>query len=233
MKVAKILVVDDEPQMRRVLRASLGVDGFEVVEAGSSQEALRKLDAGFCDFVLLDLNLPGLDGIATCRAIRTGSQVPIIVISIRASERDKVAALEAGADDYITKPFGKQELLARIQAVARRKPVVKERSALLVLDGTIVDFETRQVTGRDRNEHLTPKELELLQYMVSHAGQVIPHRRLLQAVWGTDYGNEVQYLRVFVNQLRRKIELDAHNPKYLLTEPWAGYRFAPPASDTR
>ncbi len=233
MSIARILVVDDEPQMRRVLRVSLDPHGYESIEAGSGEEALRKLDAHVCDFVLLDLNLPGLGGMDTCRAIRANSEVPIIVVSIRTSEQDKVAALQAGADDYITKPFGVQELLARIQAVARRKPVPDRRPSVLVMDGVTIDFETHQVTGRDRNEHLTPKELELLQYLTSHAGQVVPHRRLLQAVWGADHGHEVEYLRVFVNQLRKKIEVDVHHPKYLLTEPWVGYRFAPPPKNTR
>jgi two-component system KDP operon response regulator KdpE len=233
MSLQKILVVDDQAQMRRVLRATLGAHGYEVVEASSGEEALRKLDVELCDLILLDLLMAGLGGLATCRAIRTGSQVPIIVVSIRASEQDKVIALEAGADDYITKPYGMQELLARVRAVARRKPVINERSKVLVLDGMTIDFEIHQVTGRGRTEHLTPKELDLLQYLVSHAGQVIPHRRLLQAVWGPDHCHEVEYLRVFVNQLRKKIEADSHNPMYLLTEPWVGYRFALPATGKR
>jgi two-component system KDP operon response regulator KdpE len=233
MSFQRILVVDDQPQMRRALRASLNARGYDVVEADSGEEALRKLDAELCDFVLLDLNLPGLGGMATCRAIRAGSEVPIIVVSIRASEQDKVAALEAGADDYITKPYGVPELLARVKAVTRRKPAIEKPSSVLVLDGVTIDFETHQVTGRGRNEHLTPKEFELLRYLVSHIGEVIPHRRLLQAVWGPNYGQEVEYLRVIVNQLRRKIELNAHAPKYLLTEPWVGYRFVAPRNDRR
>jgi two-component system, OmpR family, KDP operon response regulator KdpE len=233
MNVAKILVVDDEPQMRRALRASLNAHGHEVVEAASGEEALRKLDAEPCDFVLLDLNMPGIGGMAACRTIRTGSEVPIIVVSIRDSEQDKVAALQAGADDYVTKPFGVPELLARVEAVARRKPVIRKRTKVLVLGSVKIDFETYKVTSPDREEHLTPKEFELLRYMVSHAGEVISHRRLLQAVWGPDYGDDVQYLRVFVNQLRRKIEVDPHDPKYLLTEPWVGYRFVPPPHGRR
>ena len=228
MNVAKILVVDDEPQMRRALRVSLNAHGHEVVEAVSGEEALRKLDAEPCDFVLLDLNMPGVGGMAACRTIRAGSEVPIIVVSIRGSEQDKVAALKAGADDYVTKPFGVPELLARVEAVARRKPVIRKRVKALVLGSVKIDFETYKVMAPDREERLTPKEFELLRYMVSHAGEVISHRRMLQAVWGPDYGDDVQYLRVFVNQLRRKIERDPHKPKYLLTEPWVGYRFVLP-----
>lgn len=233
MTVHRILLVDDEPQMRRVMRSSLVARGYEVVEAKSGEEALQKLGGESCDFVLLDLNLPGLDGIRTCRAIRASFEIPIIVVSIRHSERDKVSALDAGADDYVSKPFGIQELLARIHAVTRRLPKGDGQSHTLVLDGILIDFETHRVTGPDREERLTPKEFELLRYLVSHAGQVLPHRRLLQAIWGPDHGNEVEYLRVFVNQLRNKIERDAHNPKYLLTEPWVGYRFAPPPEVSR
>jgi two-component system KDP operon response regulator KdpE len=228
MSTVKILVVDDEPQMRRALRASLNAHGYEVVEAQSGEEAVWKLDAEVCDFVLLDMNLPGRDGLATCRTIRASSEVPIIIVSIRSSERDKVAVLKAGADDYVTKPFSVPELLARLEAVKRRKPVTNRPPDVLVLDGVKIDFETHQVTSPAGEEHLTPKELELLQFMVWHAGQVIPHRRLLRALWGPDYGGEVEYLRVLVNQLRKKIERDPHHPKYLLTEPWVGYRFAPP-----
>jgi len=227
MSMEKILVVDDEPQMRRVMRTALTAQGYEAVDARSGEEALLKLEAERFDFIFLDLNLPGLGGISTCRAIRAGSEVPIIVISVRMSEKDKIMALDAGADDYVTKPFGIQELLARLRAVQRRKGK-PERPSRLLLDGVTIDFETHRVTGPDRDEHLTPKEFEILHYLVSHAGEVIPHRRLLQAVWGPDYGDEVEYLRVFINQLRRKIEADTQNPKYLLTEPWAGYRFVLP-----
>ncbi|MGA7424334.1 MAG: response regulator transcription factor, partial [Candidatus Sulfotelmatobacter sp.] len=184
MTVGKILVVDDEPQMRRALRVSLNAHDYEVVEAGSCDEALRKLDAEPCDFVLLDMNMPGKDGMATCRAIRNSTDVPIVVVSIRNSERDKVAALKAGADDYVCKPFSLPELLARIEAVTRRKPVTNKPANVLVLDGAKIDFEKHRVTTPHGDEHLTPKECELLRYMVSHPGQVLPHLRLLQAVWG-------------------------------------------------
>ena len=227
MSMEKILVVDDEPQMRRVMRTALTAHGYEAVDARSGEEALLKLETERFDFIFLDLNLPGLGGISTCRAIRAGSQVPIIVISVRMSEKDKIMALDAGADDYVTKPFAIQELLARLRAVQRRKGK-PERPSRLLLDRVTIDFETHRVTGPGRDEHLTPKEFEILYYLASHAGEVIPHRRLLQAVWGPDYGDEVEYLRVFINQLRRKIEADTQNPKYLLTEPWAGYRFVLP-----
>jgi two-component system KDP operon response regulator KdpE len=227
MNMEKILVVDDEPQMRRVMRTALTAQGYEAVDARSGEEALLKLEAERFDFIFLDLNLPGLGGISTCRAIRAGSEIPIIVISVRMSEKDKIMALDAGADDYVTKPFGIQELLARFRAVQRRKGK-PERPSRLLLGGVTIDFETHRVTGPGRDEHLTPKEFEILHYLASHAGEVIPHRRLLQAVWGPDYGDEVEYLRVFINQLRRKIEADTQNPKYLLTEPWAGYRFVVP-----
>ncbi|HUA14580.1 MAG TPA: response regulator transcription factor [Verrucomicrobiae bacterium] len=229
MASRKILVIDDDPQMRRVMRATLVSHGYEVVESPSGEQALQTLRAQPCDFVLLDINLPGLDGIRTCRAIRTTYEIPIIVISVRGSEKDKVTALEAGADDYVTKPFGLPELLARIQAVTRRGPKIDGQPRVLVLDKVAVDFETHRVSAPDREaERLTPKEFDLLRFLVSHAGKVISHRRLLQAVWGPDYGDEVEYLRVVINQLRNKIEEDAHNPKYLLTEPWVGYRFVAP-----
>lgn len=228
MQTHTILLVDDEPQMRRVLRSGLVASGFEVIEARSGEEALNKLGPGDCDFVLLDLNLPGLDGIKTCRAIRAISDTPIIVVSVRGAERDKISALESGADDYVTKPFGIQELIARIHAVTRRTPKGEEQSHILVLGKVVIDFETHRVTSPKGEERLTPKEFELLRFMVSHPGQVLRHRRLLQAVWGPDYGNEVEYLRVFINQLRHKIEEEAHNPKFLLTEPWVGYRLALP-----
>jgi two-component system KDP operon response regulator KdpE len=217
MIAQRILIVDDEPQMRRSLRVSLTARGHEVAEAASGEEALRKMDAEHCDCVLLDLNMPGMDGITTCRAIRAVSEVPVIVVSIRDSEQDKVTALKLGADDYITKPFHLQELLARIEAVGRRKPATSKRPNQLILDGVKIDFETHKITAAGREEHLTPKEFELLRYMLLHSGQVISHSRLLQAIWGPDYSNEIEYLRVTMNQLRKKIEREPHNPKYLLT----------------
>ncbi len=229
MNAGKILVVDDEPQIRRVMRTTLSKHGYEVVDARSGKEALARLREELPDLVLLDLNLPGIGGLEACRTIRAGSEIPIIVLSVRSSEKDKVLALDAGADDYVTKPFSVEELLARIRAALRRVPASPEAGPRhLVLDDLKVDFEARKVTVRETEVHLTPKEFELFRYLVAHAGQPVPHRKLLQAVWGPDYGHEVEYLRVFVNQLRKKIEPDISNPKYILTEPWIGYRFEAP-----
>jgi len=230
MAKCRILLADADFQMRELMRAVFSAQGYEVLEAGAGDEVLQKLSSHSCDCVLLDHNIPGLDGIAACRAIRAIADVPIIVVSSRSSEPDKVSALDAGADDYVVKPFGVEELSARVHAAMRRAPKSHSTPQVLILDGVSINFITHRVSAPDRDEHLTPKEFDLLQFMVSHPGQVLPHRRMLQAVWGPDYGDEVEYLRVFVNQLRNKIERDAHSPKYLLTEPWIGYRFAPPPS---
>jgi two-component system KDP operon response regulator KdpE len=229
LSVGKILVVDDEPQIRRVMRTTLSKHGYEVIDARSGKEALARLREELPDLVLLDLNLPGIGGLDACRIIRAGSEIPIIILSVRNNEKDKVMALDAGADDYVTKPFSMEELLARIRAALRRMPTSPDAGPrVLVLDDLKVDFEARKVMVRDTEVHLTPKEFDLFRYLVAHAGQPVPHRRLLQAVWGPDYGHEVEYLRVFINQLRKKIEQDVSNPKYILTEPWIGYRFAVP-----
>lgn len=230
MSAAKILVVDDEPQIRRTLRAALVPHGYEVADARSGEEALEQLRQDKPDLVLLDMNLPGLSGLATCREIREHSDVAIIVLTVRDSERDKVQALDAGADDYITKPFGMPELLARIRAALRRLPLSSEAALpALELDGLTIDFAARRVTAGGKAARLTPKEFDLLRYLAGNANQAISHRRLLQAVWGPDYGNEVEYLRVFVNQIRKKIERNPAKPRYLLTEPWVGYRFVIPS----
>jgi two-component system KDP operon response regulator KdpE len=175
------------------------------------------------------MNMPGMGGIETCRAIRGGSEVAIIMLTVRDSEQDKVAALDAGADDYITKPFSTPELLARIRAALRRMPSSPEGGAQSVNLGEIeINMATRRVIANGRETRLTPKEFGLLQYMLANPNVPIPHGRLLQAVWGPDYGDQVEYLRVFMNQLRKKIEPNPAEPKYLLTEPWVGYRFALP-----
>jgi len=173
--------------------------------------------------------MPGIGGLDTCRAIRSQSEIAIIMLTVRDSDQDKVDALDAGADDYITKPYNPPELLARIRAALRRTPWTHGPTGKLKLERVEVDFDTREVTAKGRRLRLTPKEFELLRYFVSHANKVLSHRELLQAVWGPDYGDQVDYLRVFVNQLRKKIEANPSTPTHLLTEPWVGYRFHLPA----
>ena len=225
MSAGKILVVDDDPQIRRVMRATLVGHKYEVTEARNGEEALTKITAEMPDLVLLDMNMPGIGGLETCQVLRGGSDVPIVILSVRNSEKDKVAALDAGADDYITKPFGMQELLARIRAALRRTSPESGPQAFHSEDLEI-DFQTRRVHAHGKDVRLTPKEFELLRYLVAHAGKPVTHRELLQAVWGPDYGDQPEYLRVFVNQLRKKIEANPAKPKYIVTEPWVGYRFA-------
>ncbi|HXE64918.1 MAG TPA: response regulator transcription factor [Bryobacteraceae bacterium] len=229
MNISTILVVDDEPQLRRSMKATLTDLGYLVLEARSGEEALNLLRRQPADLILLDLNMPGIGGLETCRAIRETSEVPIVVLSVRDTERDKVHALDAGADDYVTKPFGIQELLARIRAALRRNPaaVSGERQNVISQDLTI-DFGARRAIVRGKSVRLTPKEFDLLRLLMDHPNRPVPHRKLLQMVWGPDYGDEVEYLRVLVNQLRKKIEPVPTSPRYLLTEPWVGYRFALP-----
>jgi two-component system KDP operon response regulator KdpE len=227
MNPATVLVVDDEPQIRRVMRTTLSSHGYAITEARSGDEALNKLREEHVDLVLLDINMPGLSGPDTCREVRRTSEVPIIMLTVRGSERDKVNALDAGADDYVVKPFGMEELLARIRASLRRSGPLETTVSFASKDLT-VDFERRAVTVRGKPVRLTPKEFDLLRHLVTHAGKPLPHRRLLQAVWGPDYGEEIEYLRVFINQLRKKIEVNPAEPRYILTEPWVGYRFQPP-----
>jgi len=229
MTQPRILVVDDEPQIRRTLRATLTPQGYEVRDVASGEDALLTLGDCKPDLVLLDLNMPGMGGLATCRAIREVSDVAIIVLTVRDAEKDKVLVLDAGADDYVTKPFSTPELLARIRAALRRLP--DEAPGKLNLAGVTVDFAARRVKNHGREFRLTPKEHDLLRYLAANANQVIPHRKLLQTVWGPEYGDEVEYLRVFVNQLRKKIEEDPAHPRHLLTEPWVGYRFVVPPGD--
>src|SRR5271166_248639 len=200
MNTATILVVDDEPQLRRAMKATLTDLGYSVLEAKTGEEALEALRRDSADLILLDLNMPGIGGLETCRAIRENSDLPIIVLSVRNTERDKVQALDAGADDYVTKPFGIQELLARIRAAIRRSPS-QEPGTKFVSSELEIDFDTRRVTLNGNAIRLTPKEFDLLKFLVEHPNKPIPHRKLLQTVWGPDYGDEVEYLRVFINQL--------------------------------
>ena len=227
MNSAKILIVDDAQQVRRVLRTALSTEGYTIFEAGTGEQALDLFRTSPPDAILLDVNMPGMNGLETCREIRRHSDVPILMLTVRNAERDKVLALDAGADDYVVKPFGMQELLARLRAALRRRGALSKLTNFESKPLT-VDFETRQVTAHGKEVHLTPKEFELLKQLITSAGKPLTHRRLLQAVWGPDYGDEPEYLRVMVNQLRKKIELDPSKPKLLLTEPWVGYRFQPP-----
>jgi two-component system KDP operon response regulator KdpE len=229
MGFARILVVDDDPQIRRVLRTALVAQDYEAIDARNGEEAIERLREDKPDLVILDVNMPRMNGLETCKAMRTTSDVPIIMLTVRDAESDKIAALDAGADDYVTKPFSSPELLARIRAALRRSPQFSDELQVVRFDDVEINFNLRRVTVGRREARLTPKEFELLQYMVAHPNVPIPHTKLLQSVWGADYGNEVEYLRVFVNQLRKKIEKNPSNPKYLLTEPWVGYRFHFPA----
>ena len=228
MNSATVLIVDDEPQIRRVLRTTLTSHGYAVIEARSGDEALDQIRTEHVDMILLDVNMPGRSGLETCREIRGTSEIPIIMLTVRNTERDKVQALDAGADDYVVKPFGSEELMARIRAGLRRSAVAETVPAFVSRDLTI-NFDKRLVTVKEQPVRLTPKEFELLRYLVANQGRSLGHRRLLQAVWGPDYGDETEYLRVFINQLRKKIEPDPRNPLYIHTEPWVGYRFEPPA----
>jgi two-component system KDP operon response regulator KdpE len=226
LSLGKILVVDDDPQIRRVMKATLVGHRYEVVEARTGEDALEALPREMPNLVLLDMNMPGLGGLETCRTIRAGSDVPVIILTVRNTEKDKVAALDAGADDYVTKPFGIQELLARIRAALRRSPYSPEGGPRVFSAPDLeIDFEARRVRAHGVETRLTPKEFELLRYLVAHAGRPVTHRELLQAVWGPDYGDEPEYLRVFINQVRKKIEANPSKPKYIVTEPWVGYRF--------
>lgn len=222
-----ILVVDDEPQILRVMRASLPPRGYEVRTAPGGEEALDEISKQMPDLIVLDLMMPGTSGIDVCRRVREFSSVPIIVLSAKGAEGDKVAALDAGADDYITKPFGMEELLARLRAVLRRLPASESESSVLKVGDLTIEMDERRVTVGDSEVKLTPKEFDVLRYLVKNAGKVVTHRALLQAVWGSESTEQTEYLRVFINQLRRKIEPDSHHPKYIVTEPWVGYRFMP------
>jgi two-component system, OmpR family, KDP operon response regulator KdpE len=226
VNAASILVVDDEPQIRRVLRSTLSTHGYVIIEAKTGEEALDSMRKERPDLILLDMNMPGMGGIEACRQIRRTSDAPIIMLTVRNAERDKVAALDAGADDYVVKPFGIEELLARIRAALRRFSPGDTLPSFVSKDLTI-DFETRQMTVRDRIVHLTPKEYDVLKHLVANQGKPLTHRRILQSVWGPDYGEETENLRVVINQLRKKIEIDPARPKYIVTEPWVGYRFQP------
>jgi two-component system KDP operon response regulator KdpE len=223
MSAEPILIVDDNPQIRRALRTILISQGFVVMDARTGEEALDLIRKERVELILLDVNLPGISGIETCREIRRAGNIPVIMLTVRNSERDKVQAFDAGADDYIVKPFGAEELTARVRATLRRSGA--EDSASFVSPDLQIDFERRTVSAKNGTVRLTPKEFELLRQLVTNEGKTLTHRWLLQTVWGPDYGEEVESLRVLVNQLRKKIESNPRKPRYLLTEPWVGYRF--------
>jgi two-component system KDP operon response regulator KdpE len=232
MSATRILIVDDEPQIRRVLRTTLASQNYTVAEAKSGDEALEQFREERPDLILLDVNLPDRSGLEVCQEIRRTSDAPIIMLTVRNTERDKVQALDAGADDYVVKPFGSEELMARIRAALRRAVPAEAMPPFLSADLQI-DFEKRVVVANGQPVRLTPKEFELLRQLVANQGKVLGHRRLLQSVWGPDYGDETEYLRVFINQLRKKIEPDPRHPSYIHTEPWVGYRFEPPQERSR
>ena len=228
MGEARILVVDDDRQIQRVMRTSLEAQRYEADQAGSGEEAIERFHSGRYDLILLDINLPGVTGLEACRKIRLSSDVPIIIMTVRDTEKDKVEALDAGADDYVAKPFGMPELLARIRATLRRNPRAEPGATRLKLGDVEIDFEARRVVTPTGQLRLTSKEYDLLSYFASHPNRPLTHRELLNAVWGPDYGEEHEYLRVFVNRLRKKIESCPKSPKYLLKEPWVGYRLELP-----
>jgi two-component system KDP operon response regulator KdpE len=221
----RILVVDDEPQITRVLRTALSVQRYDVRVANDGETALEIMKDWPPDLVVTDVSMPNMDGLAFCREVRVRSQVPIIVLSVREDDRTKVKALDLGADDYVTKPFSMNELLARIRANLRRAPVTEQLTKLEIGDFSI-DLPGHAVTVRGEELHLTPKEFEVLAFLARHPGKVVQHRALLSAVWGADHSEQSEYLRVFIGQLRKKLEHDGDR-RYIVTERWIGYRFLP------
>jgi two-component system KDP operon response regulator KdpE len=226
----KVLIVDDDASIRRALHTTLSALGFEIEEASSGEQAVSFVRTERYDAVLLDVNMPGMGGIAACRNLRQLAEgLPILMLTVRDSADDKIDALDAGADDYITKPFHVGELTARVRSAVRRSQVAQGESETVNTIGEIVlDRERRLVRKSGVIVHLTPKEFDLLYCLMSHAGKPLTHARLLTSVWGTEYGNEVEYLRTFVRQLRQKLEDDPSSPEYILTDPYIGYRFKQP-----
>jgi len=224
MSAGRIMIVDDQPKIRRFMRTTLVAEGYEVSEAKNGEAALESIRELRPDLVVLDMNMPGMGGLAACRAIRRDSDIAVIMLTVRNSEEDKVAALDAGADDFVTKPFSTPELMARIRAALRRVPGAQSSPRKIRLGEILIDFDERTVSREGEAKHLTPKELDLLRYLAQHANQVVSHRELLQAVWGPDYGDQVDYLRVFVKNLRKKMEANPERPQHITTEPWVGYR---------
>src|SRR6202789_3448250 len=222
-----ILVVDDESQITRVLRTSLSSHGYDIRVANDGETALEIMKDWAPDLVITDLSMPNMDGLELCRRLRAKTQIPIIVLSVRGEERTKVKALDAGADDYVTKPFGMEELLARVRANLRRSRAEEAEMAPMIAGDFKIDPGARSVLVKDRAVHLTPKEFDLLAYLARPPRKVVPHRALLGAVWGGESTEQVEYLRVFVAQLRKKLEPSPNSPRYIVTDPWVGYRFEP------
>jgi two-component system KDP operon response regulator KdpE len=222
----RILIVDDEPSILATMAPLLRARGYEVTTATSGQGALDAVDRHAPQLVVLDLGLPDLDGAEVCRRLREGRAIPILVLSARSAERDKVAALDAGADDYVTKPFGSEELLARVRAALRRSETTPPAAGPIVRQDLTVDVDRRRVSRGAHELKLTPKEFELLVFLALQPGRVRTHRAILNAIWGGDAVDQPEHLRVLVNSLRRKLEHDPAKPRYILTEPWVGYRFA-------
>ena len=223
----RILVVDDEPQLARVLLRTLTSKGYDVHIAGDGEAGLQTFRDWTPSLVITDLAMPNMGGLELCRRLREISDVPIVVLSVRGEEKTKVEALDAGADDYVTKPFGMDELLARVRAALRRQPAADAHARVLEAGEFRIDLDAHLATHRGTELRLTPKEFELLTHLVRQAGKVLTHHALLGAVWGGDYTEQHEYLRVFIGQLRKKIETDPSKPRYIVTEPWIGYRFIP------
>jgi two-component system KDP operon response regulator KdpE len=228
---AKLLIVDDEPALRKVLRTSLAASGFDVSEARNGEEALASLRREPADVVLLDINMPGMTGIEVCGKIRSlWAKIGVIMVTVRDAEEDKVRALEAGADDFIAKPYKLREMVARLHAVLRRLGKPRDASEKILRAGSLeLDLVRRLATKSGVEIHLSPKEFDLLAYLVERQGAPVLHAKLLQAVWGHEYGGELEYLRSYIKMIRKKIEDDPSRPQFLLTEPWLGYRFQNPS----
>lgn len=224
----RILVVDDETQITRVLRTSLSSHAYDVRVANDGETALEIMKDWTPDLVITDLSMPNMDGLELTRRLRTTTKVPIVILSVRGEERSKVQALDAGADDYVTKPFSMEELLARVRASLRRSQSDADaESSRIDVGDFLIDLAAHKVAVRSKEVHLTPKEFDLLVYLARHAGKVVTHRTLLGAIWGGQSTEQVEYLRVFVGQLRKKLEPESASPRYIVTERWVGYRFEP------
>jgi two-component system KDP operon response regulator KdpE len=229
--VSRILVVDDEEQILRALRRALAARGYDVVTAADGEDALVEIERAVPDLLVLDLNLPGIDGMEVCRRIRAWSRVPILILSVREDESGKVEALDLGADDYLTKPFGVEELLARVRALLRRTRPQESPPPRYELDGVTIDLGDRRVSRDGTDVHLTKTEWALLEALAAHPGKLLTHRWLLERVWGAGYQEDVEVLRVFISQLRRKVEPDPSHPRVIVTDPGVGYRWAPRPPD--